>query len=183
MQKLIPLFLIFFSSVIYSQTTPGIYTIKNTKVNTSYSDFGTAFYGKNKVVFAAPKQGITFTKDIRNNKKQSFLDLFIGEVTDDGEIINKQKMPGDINSKYHEGMVSFSKDLKSVYFSANWYLQKKKSEKKVKRKNMRNIQIFKARINKNGEWVDLEILPFNSPEFSSGHPTLNIDDTKLYFIS
>ncbi|NOQ91731.1 MAG: hypothetical protein GQ552_03335, partial [Flavobacteriaceae bacterium] len=182
MKKLITLLLIFMSSVIYSQSTPGVYTVKNTKINTFYSDFGTAFYGKNKVVFAAPKQGITFTRDARNNNKQPFLDLFIGEVTEDGEIIKKQKMPGDINTKYHEGMVSFSKDLKSVYFSANWYLKKKQKSKK-KRKSTRNIQIFKASINEEGEWIDLALLPFNSTQFSSGHPTLNIDDTKLYFVS
>jgi len=180
MKKLIPLLLIFISNMLYSQSTPGVYTVKNTKINTFYSDFGTAFYGKNKVVFAAPKQGITFTRDVRNNNKQPFLDLFIGEVTEDGEIIKKQKMPGDINTKYHEGMVSFSKDLKSVYFSANWYLKKKNKEK---RKSTRNIQIFKASINEEGEWIDLALLPFNSTQFSSGHPTLNIDDTKLYFVS
>jgi len=182
MKKIIILLLIFISSEIYSQTTPGVYTVKNTKINTDYSDFGTAFYGKNKVVFAAPKQGITFTRDARNDNKQPFLDLFIGEVTEDGEIIKKQKIPGDINTKYHEGMVSFSKDLKTVYFSSNWYLKKKKKNKE-KRKSTKNIQIFKASINENGEWVDLTLLPFNSTQFSSGHPALNIDDTKLYFVS
>ncbi len=182
MKKLITLLLIFISNVICSQSTPGVYTVKNTKINTFYSDFGTAFYGKNKIVFAAPKQGITFTRDARNDNKQPFLDLFIGEVTEDGEIIKKQKMPGDINTKYHEGMVSFTKDLKSVYFSANWYLKKKK-KKKEKRKSTRNIQIFKASINEKGEWVDLTLLPFNSTQFSSGHPALNLDDTKLYFVS
>lgn len=182
MKKLITLLLILITSVIYSQNTPGVYTVKNIKTNTYYSDFGTAFYGKNKIVFAAPKQGITFTRDVRNNNNQPFLDLFIGEVTEDGEIIKKQKMPGDINTKYHEGMVSFSKDMKTVYFSANWYIKKKKKSKE-KRKGSKNIQIFKANINEEGEWVNLTLLPFNSTHFSSGHPALNIDDTQLYFVS
>jgi len=110
------------------------------------------------------------------------LDLFIGDLTDEGGIIKKQKMPGDINTKYHEGMVSFSKDMKTVYFSANWYIKKKKS-KKLKTKSTRNIQIFKATINDKGEWTNLKLLPFNNSKFSSGHPALNKDDTKLYFVS
>ncbi len=35
-------------------TTPGEYTIKNLDINTKESDFGTAFLGKDKVIFAAP---------------------------------------------------------------------------------------------------------------------------------
>jgi len=182
MKKYLTLIFVFISVIIYPQNSPGIYTVKNAKINTNYSDFGTAFFGKDKVVFASPKQGITFTRDVKNSSGQPFLDLYIGELTDEGGIIKKQKMPGDINTKYHEGMVSFSKDMKSVYFSANWYIKKKKS-KKQKTKSTRNIQIFKATINENGEWTNLKLLPFNSPKFSSGHPALNRDDSKLYFIS
>ena len=182
MKKYLTLIFVFISVIMYSQNSPGIYTVKNAKINTNYSDFGTAFFGKDKVVFASPKQGITFTRDVKNSGSQPFLDLYIGELTDEGGIIKKQKMPGDINTKYHEGMVSFSKDMKSVYFSANWYIKKKKS-KKQKTKSTRNIQIFKATINENGAWTNLKLLPFNSPKFSSGHPALNRDDSKLYFIS
>ena len=182
MKKLITLILLFISIILYAQNTPGEYTIKNAKINTNYSDFGTAFFGKGKVVFASPKQGITFTRDVGNSKGQPYLDLYIGELTDEGGIIKKQKMPGEINTKYHEGMVSFSKDMKTVYFSANWYIKKKKS-KKQKTKSTRNIQIFKATINEKGEWSSLKLLPFNSLKFSSGHPALNRDDSKLYFVS
>ncbi len=86
---------------INAQDSPGVYTVKNAKINTQNSDFGTAFFGDNKVVFAAPKQGFTFNREEYHN--QPFLDLYIAEVTEDGQIINKQKLPGDINSKYHEG--------------------------------------------------------------------------------
>lgn len=180
MKKYITLFLVFFCFVISGQSTPGVYTIKNAKVNTEYSDFGTAFFGKEKVVFASPKQGLAITRKVWDYNNQPYLDLFVGEVSDEGEIIYKQKMPGDINTSFHEGMVTFTKDMKTVYFSANMHVKRKK-RKKFKGAN--NIQIFKATINKNGEWDNLELLPFNNLEFSSGHPALNIDDSKLYFVS
>ena len=181
MKKYISLIIFFISIVIYSQNTPGEYTVENVKINTKFSDFGTAFFGKSKVVFAAPKKGVsTITKTAWDNNNQPYLDLYIGEINDKGEIINKHKMPGDINSKYHEGVVSFTKDMKTVYFSANNYMKKKYRTSST---GTNNIQIFKASINESGDWTNLKLLPFNSIKFSTGHPTLNIDDTKLYFVS
>ena len=182
MKNQITLFLLFISIVLYAQNTPGEYTVENVKTNTKSSDFGTAFFGKGKVVFAAPKKGIS-TMDNSvwdNNNNQPYLDLYVGEINENGEIINKQKMPGDINSKYNEGIVSFTKDKKTVYFSANNYIKKKY---RTDSSGTNNIQIFKATINKNGDWSNLKMLPFNSNYFSTGHPALNIDDTKLYFVS
>jgi outer membrane protein OmpA-like peptidoglycan-associated protein len=183
MKKLIRLILAFISVGIFAQDSPGVYTIKNAKINTSYSDFGTAFLGNNKVVFASPKEGITFNREEYNS--QPFLDLYMGEVTDDGQLIKKQKLPGDINTKFHEGMVSFSKDMKTVYFSANGKIKKvkRKKKKEIKTKSTITIQLFKASIDEKGEWGNLEMLPFNGDEFSTGHPVLNRDDTKLYFVS
>lgn len=186
MKKLLLLAFCCVSMVGFAQDSPGEYTVKNVRVNTDFSDFGTAFYGDNKIVFAAPKEGITFNREEYNS--QPFLDLYIGEVTDDGQLIHKQKMPGDINTKFHEGMVSFSKDGKTVYFSANGKIKKVKKGKKgksdeVKTKATINIQLFKATIDEEGNWGNLEMLPFNSDDFSTGHPVLNRDDTKLYFVS
>ena len=166
-------------ALVFGQNSPGLYTVKNAKINTQSSDFGTAFFGKDKVVFAAPKQGFTFNREEYNS--QPFLDLYIGEVTEDGQIIKKQKLPGDINSKYHEGMVSFTKDMKTVYFSANNYVKKKKKKEKVKSTSY--IQLFMANVTEEGEWTNLKLLPFNGNNFSTGHPVLNKDDSQLYFVS
>ena len=165
--------------VVYGQNSPGQYTVQNATINTKSSDFGTAFFGMDKVVFASPKQG--FTLNIEENTSQPFLDLYIGEVTEDGQIIKKQKLKGDINSKYHEGMVSFTKDMKTVYFSGNNYIKKKKN--KEKNKSTKHLQLFKASVTEDGEWTNLTLLPFNGTNFSSGHPVLNKDDNQLYFVS
>jgi hypothetical protein len=172
---------------IFAQDAPGIYTIENVKINTSHSDFGTAFLGKDKVVFAAPRDGFTLNRE--EYKGQPFLDLHVAEVSDDGTLIRKQKLPGDVNTKYHEGMVTFSKDMKTVYFSANGKIKRVKRKKdkdrdvEVKTKGTANIHLFKASIDENGNWGNLEMLPFNDDRYSTGHPVLNWDDSKLYFVS
>lgn len=169
------------SILVAGQDSPGVYTVKNAKINTLDSDFGTAFYGDDKVVFAAPKQGFTLSRE--ENSGQPFLDLYVGTVTEDGQIIKKQKLPGEINTKYHEGMVSFTKDLKTVYFSANSFVKQKKNKKKNKKKATGYLHLFRADITDSGEWTNLTMLPFNGEKYSTGHPVLNRDDTKLYFVS
>ena len=71
---------------------------------------------------------------------------------------------------------------KTVYFSANNYVKKKKKNK-TKTKSTKYLQLFKASVTEEGEWKDLILLPFNGDYFSSGHPVLNKDDSKLYFVS
>jgi uncharacterized repeat protein (TIGR01451 family) len=166
---------------MYSQTTPGEYTVKNVITNTKYSDFGTSFFGKDKVIFASPKDNTVLTKKTWSGNNQPFLDLYIGTINEKGEIIGKKRVVGDVNGKFHEGVVSFTKDLKTVYFSANNYTDKNKAKKDST--GMVNIQLYKASVGDDGEWTNIIKLPFNNDEYSTGHPTLNIDDTKLYFVS
>ena len=179
--KYITLLLLLISLEMYSQTTPGEYTIKNVITNTKYSDFGTSFFGKDKVVFASPKDNTVLTKKTWSGNNQPFLDLYIGTINEKGEIIGKQRVIGDVNNKFHEGIVSFTKDLKTVYFSANNYTENNKAKRDST--GIVNIQLYKATVRDNGEWHDVVKLPFNSDEYSTGHPALNKDDTKLYFIS
>ena len=181
MKKYAMLFLMFLSIAVCGQTTPGEYTVKGVKINTKNSDFGTTFFGKDKVIFAAPKDNIVITKTTWSGNNQAFLDLYIGTITKDGEIEGKKRVLGDVNNKFHEGTVSFTKDLKTVYFDANNYNSKNKAVKDST--GTVNIQMYKAKVSADGAWTDVVKLPFNSDEFSTGHPTLSVDDKKLYFIS
>ena len=81
-----------------------------------------------------------------------------------------------------ENMISYTKDQKTVFFSANRKLKTSKGTD-VKIKKSVQLQLFKADVKENGEWVNLEMLPFNGTKHSTGHPALNEDDSKLYFVS
>ncbi len=83
-----------------------------------------------------------------------------------------------------EDMISYTKDQKTVYFSANKKLKaNKKNETALKIKKSVQLQMFKASVTETGEWVNLEMLPINGKNHSTGYPALNGDDTKLYFVS
>ena len=180
MKKLIALFLLFISLAMNSQTSPGAYEIKILDVNTKYSDFGTTFFGKDKVVFASPKDNAVLTRTTWDGNKQPFLDLYQGTIDENNQIINKKRILGDINTKFHEGVVAFTKDLKTVYYSAN---NTEGGKAKKDSTGIVNIQLYKADVADNGSWNNIVKLSFNNDQYSTGHPTLSLDDKKLYFIS
>ena len=126
MKKIITLFYLMLSvTLISAQTTPGEYTIKNLDVNTEDSDFGTAFYGKDKVIFAAPSNSTVIVKKVWNENGQQFLDLYTGLITEDRQLIDKKTLMGEVETKFHEASVSISKDLQTLYYISNNYYKKK----------------------------------------------------------
>ena len=178
-KKYIIIALLFSASVMIAQTTPGTYAVKNINVNTKYADFGTAYFGTDSVVFSSPRGKRSIVRNIWKPNEQPYLDMYIGAI-DGTEIIGKQKVKGVVNTRFHEAIVAFTKDLKTVYFTGNNYhnnIIKNDVDGTLR------LQLFKATVNANGEWTNVEKLPFNSDQFSTGHPALSADDKKLYFIS
>ena len=103
---------------IHAQLTAPSYSVKNLKANSKYSDFGTAFFGKNKIVFSSSRNdGISNRKWEGND--QPFLNLYIGDVTPDGEIEKVGNFSQAVNSKYHDAFVAFTPNLDEVYFTSN----------------------------------------------------------------
>ena len=80
-----------------------------------------------------------------------------------------------------EDMIAYTKDLKTVYFSANRKLKDKKEDVKIKKSVQ--LQLFKADVTETGDWVNLEMMNFNGKKHSTGYPALNDDDSVLYFVS
>jgi len=157
---------------IQAQTSSGIHHIKYLEINTANSDYSVDFVDEDKVVFATS----TAKKIVNNKKFQAHLDLYEGEMTDEGQILNKSRNKGIQTKKIIKTGATFAEDDKVVYFSAKKYT-KRKARKTV------NSDLYKADINENGEWVNMVKLPFNTKNSTIENPTLSSDGTKLYFSS
>ncbi len=181
MSKIYIITALFFSvSLMIAQTTPGTYAVKNISVNTEYADFGVAYFGADSVVFSSPKNKKSIIRNIWKPNEQPYLDLYGGLIDGGSEIIDKHEVKGVVNTRFHEAIVVFTKDLKTVYFTGNNYHN---NVIKNDVDGTLRLQLFKATVNPNGEWANVEKLPFNSDQFSTGHPALSADDKKLYFSS
>ncbi len=84
-----------------------------------------------------------------------------------------------LNSKYHEGPVTFFKDYKKLVFTRNNY---NKGRSRTSSDGMNKLKLYMATQN-DKHWGDVKELSFNSNEYSCGHPALSPDDSKLYFVS
>ncbi len=155
------------------------YFLTDVNFNSKYSDFG-AYEHDGNIYFASSRNTGVSTKHIYGWNEEPFLDIYVTDKSANDSIVDhKSKLKGDINSIYHEGPVTITKDGKTIYFSRNNF------SKNVLGKDdegMTNLKIYKASLIED-KWTNIEELPFNSNDFSNGHPALNNDGTKLYFAS
>ncbi len=154
------------------------YVVEEVATNSEYSDFGPTYY-KDKLVFS------TTSRDLDNFKKNNwnnlpYLDLYIADMDEDGNLSNVKPLGGDINTKYHESSPIFSKDGNTIYFTRNNFSKGRTFSDK---KRTIRLKIFKATKNEDDKWGDVEELPFNNKNYSVSHPALNNDETRIYFAS
>ncbi|MEP5341107.1 MAG: OmpA family protein [Algibacter sp.] len=154
------------------------YFLKDVKFNSNLSDFG-AYEHDKKIYFASSADAGVSTKHIYGWNDQPFLDVYAIDKGSDTIIHHKSKIKGDINSTYHDGPLTISKDGKTMYFCRN-NLDKNGLIKD--QEGISNLKIYKSTLVE-GEWTNIEELSFNSDDYSTGHPSLSNDGTKLYFAS
>ncbi len=155
------------------------FTIKNMAINTEYSDFSPMFLDSNQVVFASAKDSSFFnTRKYRWND-QPYLDLYVAKINEESQDLKDAiKFSKKINTKYHEASVTFSPDNTTMYFTRNNYGKKLKRDKN----GINHLKIYMSR-KVGDEWSEAIEVPFNSDDFSTGHPALTPDGKQLYFVS
>lgn len=159
----------------------GIYDVKRTQFNSNLDDFGATFY-KDGIVFASERDKGSAVKRNHCWTGQPFLDLYFVPIKNCGADATNgrpEKFNSDINSKYHDAVVTFSKDQSTVFFTRNNYLNGKAG---ADDQGIMRLKIYTAKKKGNG-WGNDESLPFNSDEYSCAHPSLSADGNKLYFVS
>lgn len=159
----------------------GSYEVSLTKINSGYSDFGPMLF-KNKLIFASNRDTGSFVKRIHKWNGQPFLNLYqvdLDKTNVDGGDKFVEKFSSAINTQFHESTPVFSKDEKTVYFTRNNFNNGKYREDND---GTNRLKLYKAKF-ENGNWGDIQELPFNSDDFTIAHPALSVDGTKLYFSS
>ncbi len=159
----------------YRDTT--LYELNSIDYNEFKNNFSLIEY-QDGAVFVADKEVFSGRKKSQWTGN-SYLDLYEIKKDTDGYWLDPQLLKGDINGRFHEGPACFSNDGKTVYFTRSNYFKRKMS---VNDKKENNLKIFKATLT-NGKWKNLEEFPYNSDDYSTGHPTLSADEKTLYFVS
>ena len=153
------------------------YELEKTSISTNTSDFGSAYY-QDKIVFASAAE--TTGDRTYEWTDQPYLDLFMADKDSTGRLSNTQRLSDKINTGYHESSAVFTKDGNTIYFTRNNFVKRKPGMDKSKTVR---LKLYTASKNESGDWDNVVELPFNSKEYSTAHPALSVDETKLYFSS
>jgi len=97
----------------------------------------------------------------------------------DRPLTESERMGSPINSKYHEGPVAFFKDGSRVIFTRN---NMKGGTPKKSDDGIIKLKMYSAEAKKDS-WTNIAELPFNSDQYSTGHPSLSADEKLLFFVS
>lgn len=158
----------------------GRYKIRVTDASTKLSDYGPAFYGDSTIVYTTNRDSVGFSETRDSWTKQSFTVLYKAYITPKGNLKDPQKFSSTVETKLHESTPTFSKDLKTMYFTRNNYNEGKAQ---MDDKNHILLKIYKAVYNGKGGWDDITELPFTSNSYNTAHPALSTDEKTLYFAS
>ncbi len=158
-----------------------IYAVKRTQFNSNLDDFGAAFY-KDGIIFASERDKGSAVKRSHSWTGEPFLDLYFVPIKNCGADVQTgrpEKFTSDINSKYHDAIVTFTKDQSTIFFTRNNY---SKGKTGADDEGIVRLKIYTAKKKGTGFSTE-ESLPFNSDEYSNAHPAINAGGTKLYFSS
>lgn len=154
------------------------FNVQNLSINSEVSDFGGTL-----------KNGKLYITSARNNNRKTygwneepFLDIYTANVTADGELQTPSIIEENINTKYHEGIVSFSPDGNTMYFSRESYYEKKYERDSLTKYKISVLNLYKS-INQEGQWSEAEALSLNGDNYSVKNPSVSPDGKTLYFAS
>ena len=152
---------------MFAQDSQDVYAVNDDIFTMSYADVGN-----------------TIATEEREDIDPPVLNITSAYVSDNEMLKVNDLLLADPDFDIQEDMISYTKDQKTVFFSANKKIKEKTgSEADPKIKKSVQLQMFRANVTESGKWVNLEMLPFNGKRHSTGHPALNKDDTQLYFVS
>ena len=153
------------------------FDVKSIDINSDKSDFG-ALLMDNTIYFTSARNS---NSKIYSWTKEPFLDIYKANLNEDGTISNILLIK-EINSKYHDGSVSISRDGSTMYFTSDSFRENSFEKDKASKLKLGRNNIFSAKF-VNGKWDEITSLPFNSKDYSTGNPSISKDGKTLYFSS
>ncbi|MDN3491436.1 OmpA family protein [Winogradskyella bathintestinalis] len=154
------------------------FNVQNADFNSTQSDFG-----------GTKNDGKLYITSGRNDSRktygwndQPFLDIYTIAQNSDSTYQEPTLANNKINTKFHEGLVSFSPDGNTMYFSRESFFEKDYEKDSLTSARFSQIYLFK--VTKLGEdWDTVEDLGINSENYSVKNPSVSSDGKTLYFAS
>ncbi len=156
------------------------------KQNTAALGSGGSNYTENKPVIKPDKLGADYYTPPTANDANTIFHQGSEYITGSKDYeeysgLEVKNFSKNINTKYHEGPSTFFHDGSKIIFTRNT-IAVGGSIFGNKKEGITRLNLYIAN-QKNGDWGNITELPFNSNDYSCGHPSISFDDKILYFVS
>ena len=147
--------------------------------NTENSEIGANYLSADEIILASSKRRSKAVMRLHSWTGNYFYDIYKAPIDENGVFGKMKLLKADAKTKFHDGPASYCQKSGFVYFTRNNFVDGKKI---ADSNNVIHLKIFKARI-EGKKFVDVEELSINSNDFSTAHPSVNTDGSRLYFSS
>jgi outer membrane protein OmpA-like peptidoglycan-associated protein len=155
------------------------FNIQNLSINSEYSDFGSTMFN-NKLYFISSEEPGLLEKPY-SWSNEGFLNIYSSYINENGSYLERVELD-DLNSKYHEGVITFMADGNTAYFTRESYFEKEYEKSEDSKTKYSQIYIYRAS-KKNGKWLSIESLKINDQNYSNKNPMIGPRGEYLYFSS
>jgi outer membrane protein OmpA-like peptidoglycan-associated protein len=155
------------------------YQVSALSVNSDASDFGAAFY-KDHLVFSSAKSLPSLIKRKYAWNEQNYLRLYVSSINEDGDVKSAELLSKKLGTNYHDGPVCFNTEGTEMFLTRNYVSDSKKA--KTEQEGVVSIKLYYSKLEK-GSWTKPKLMSLNMNGYSTGHPAISADGSKLYFIS
>lgn len=157
-----------------------LFTFDDSRMNHSqFSDFGGVLTEDNTLYFASARDE---SKKKYGWNNQPFLNVYATTYVADEEKFKDTKPVNELNTKYHDGPVTITKDGQTMFFATESFRGGKYEKDKKNRLKKGKLSVYRAKYD-GKKWKNIEAVPFNSPNYMVSNPAVTPDGKTLYFAS
>jgi outer membrane protein OmpA-like peptidoglycan-associated protein/Tol biopolymer transport system component len=154
------------------------FNVQSLELNSTNSDFGGTLQDG--------KLYITTSRNDNRKKygwnEEPFLDIYTYTLASDGTYQGETLLDETINTKYHEGIVSFTPDGKTMFFSRESFFENIYEKDSLSNTKYSVLHLFKTQKSGNS-FSKVKALSINSPNYSIKNPSISADGSTIYFAS
>jgi len=149
--------------------------INCSEINTEFLEFSPSFYQNGIIFITAPT-----TAGPKDDKiGETFFEMYFSEFDGQGMPTEAEDFSFQMNSRVHEGPVTFNRTFNEMYFSRN---NIKKNSTKADEEGLIRMQVYQSK----KTFFDWDIptkLAISNKEYDVMHPTLSPNGNRMYFTS
>jgi outer membrane protein OmpA-like peptidoglycan-associated protein/tetratricopeptide (TPR) repeat protein len=157
-----------------------IYVVTNmSDVNSPSSDFAPGFFTSGKLILSSSRGLGVGARRYYSWNNQPYLNVYSCDIRPDSTLSNISVLPNRVNTRYHEGTMSYQAGDNRMYMTRNNYFKGNTRKSKI---GHLNLGIFSYKYS-GGTWGEEQMFTHNNKEFSVGHPSLTQSGNRIYFVS